>query len=226
MHLTDKNTPKFSFYTIIHKAIRKEIFQLCLIAGKTDFSDFEAADFFKKEMTEVFSFLREHSRHEEIFIHPLLEALNIDEFKFINKEHEVLEVELGKLEKLLSQFINPNSCVESANEFYLELCQFASHYLAHLYFEENNLMPILATNYELSELMTAMDSFKNGQSLEQTFVSLNMILSSISPQEALILLTEIKQSAPTELFIKICHLAERKMLATDWQKISVVKELG
>jgi hypothetical protein len=215
-------TAKFSFYTTIHKAIRKEIFALCVLAGQTDFYDTNLSESFEEKLKGLFTLLREHSRHEEIFIHPLLLEKNLVEFESINKDHQELEDDLDNLEKLFAHLIeadNKASCLEDANNFYLELCQFASHYLAHLYFEEKHIMETLINNYDLSELQTAMDRFKKAQSLEDALATLTLMFASINSAESLFMLTTMQQSVPHELFNKVCQLAKSTMPKDNWGKI-------
>ncbi len=215
-------TPKFNFYTTIHKAIRKEIFSLCVLAGQIDFYVPKESESFGEKLDALFLLLREHSKHEETFIHPLLLEKNGVEFELVNKEHRELEDALATLEQLFTHLKaqeNKTSCFELAQNFYLELCQFASHYLVHLYFEETQLMQTLTDNYELSELDAAMESFKKAQSLDEALASFTLIFASINPDESLCMLTTIQQSFPPELFNKVYQLAKSTMSKENWRKI-------
>jgi hypothetical protein len=62
----------FSFYTPIHKGIRNEIAEVCVLAGKTNFIDGSEACFFKEKFLSLLDILKSHSEHEHAFIHPLL----------------------------------------------------------------------------------------------------------------------------------------------------------
>jgi len=178
----EKAMPKFSLYTAIHKAIRKEMFETCLMAGSIDYYNNKASDNFMEKFNALLALLRSHSIHEDTFIHPLLEKMP-DVFAFVNNDHQELEEELSQLEQLLDSVLaieNKTDCLEAGNNFYLALSQFTSKYLAHLLFEEQTIMPALHENYDLSFLMAVMDRFKTSQSPEEAMHSLDLILRAIN----------------------------------------------
>ncbi|QLZ69333.1 Haloalkane dehalogenase [Legionella sp. PC1000] len=218
----DKAIPKFSLYTNIHKAIRKEIFLMCILAGSIDFYDKTDSQMFLQQFKRLLSLLRDHSKHEDTFIHPLLEKISLVKFNLLHNEHEELEKKLIDLEKLLNQLLDSNNktiCLEYSNNFYLEFCQFASNYLQHLYFEEIDVMNTLHKNYDQFELLTVLEQFKKSQSLEETKTSLEGIFSAINPHETLFLLSSIQKAVPCDLFSELCELAKKSIAERDWEKI-------
>ncbi|WP_244946886.1 haloalkane dehalogenase [Legionella israelensis] len=218
----EKAVPKFSLYTTIHKAIRKEIFETCSLAGTTDFSDYKSLTIFLDRFNSLLDLLRKHSIHEDTFIHPLLAEKKLSEFELLNIDHQELEEQLQNLEQALDQVLSSESkttMLELGNKFYLSLSQFASQYLQHLAFEETKIMDVLYTNYDLSELMQFMNKFKKSQSNEEAMQSLSLMLTAINPAEGLSMLINIQKSVPYEVFQNICQMAQQRMSADNWEKI-------
>jgi hypothetical protein len=64
------------FYTVVHKALRKRLFEAVVLAGTTDYADPEDRLKLEDTVAEILTTLREHAEHEEEFLHPILaEAL-------------------------------------------------------------------------------------------------------------------------------------------------------
>jgi len=220
-YIPDRAIPEFSFYTNVHKLVRKEIFETCILVGNTDLYDKESLDTFKNKFNALLELLRNHASHEETFIHPLLNNMPA-EFNLLSNEHEESEALLSGLENLFIQVIdaaNKTACLKYSNQFYLELCQFASVYLNHLNFEETTIMTALRAHYDLSALNEVMDNFKKSQPVEEAMQSLNLLFAAISPAESQFFLTSVQESVPNEIFLEICKIAMSAMPANNWQKM-------
>lgn len=221
----DKAIPKFSIYTNIHKAIRKEIFLMCSWAGRIDFFDKNETQKFLQQFKSLLSLLRDHSKHEDTFIHPLLQKKGLVEFNLLHNEHEELEQKLVDLENLLHKSLDsPDKTIglELSNVFYLEFCHFASNYLHHLHFEEVDVMAALHRNYDQFELLRIMEQFKKSQTIEETKTSLKGIFSSINPYESLFVLSSIQKAVPCDLFMELCELAKMNISEQHWEKIDAI----
>jgi hypothetical protein len=215
--------PKFSFYTTIHKAIRKIIFETCILAGMTDFSDKKSAALLMEKFSSLLILLRHHSINEDSFIHPLLAKKQLAEFDYMQHDHEALEEQLNQLEKLLATVFaakDKTKIFALGNTFYLALNQFNSVYLHHLHLEETKIMTCLLENYELSMLQEAMERFLKSQAPAEAMRTLTLMLAAINPQEALFLLNNIQQAAPPKIFLHLCELAQNLMSEDNWQKIA------
>ncbi|MCL9684905.1 haloalkane dehalogenase [Legionella maioricensis] len=214
------DTPKFSFYTTIHKAIRKVLFDTCFMAGQTDFSDKNEAITFSEKFSGLMSLLNNHALHEETYIHPLLDEKEI--FTSVDEEHAQLEEELQRLEQMLRiacENEDQSVCYELGNHFYLAFNEFVHRYLHHLFEEETKIMPALREAYPLSTLLSVMDKFKKSQSAEEVIQSMGLIFAAINMKEALFMLNSIRQSAPQEVFAKIHALLKQVMPQMRWQQL-------
>ena len=221
-YVLDKAIPQFSLYTNIHKAIRKEIFETCILAGNTDLSETKPLQSFLDKFNNLLSLLRKHSFHEDTFIHPLLEHKKLPEFALLEAEHSELEMQSQHLEQMLSQALtseNKTSFLFQGNQFYLALNQFASDYLKHLFLEETKIMAVLHENYAMPALTEVIEQFKKAQPLEEAMQSLRMMFTAIHPAETLVILSSIQKGAPYELFQKICHTAQEVIPKDTWEKI-------
>ncbi|MBL7478422.1 haloalkane dehalogenase [Legionella bononiensis] len=193
-------TPKFSFYTTIHKAIRKSLFDTAVLAGQTDFFDREKRTTFVEKFSDLTSLLKNHSLHEDTYIHPLLIEKNIG--ASIETDHERLEEELQRLEQMLRITCDSQEqsiCYDLGTSFYLAFNEFISHYLQHLLDEETQIMPALREAYPLSILLSAMDKFKKSQSEDEMRQSLSLLLGAINIKEEQLMINNIKQAASQKL---------------------------
>jgi pimeloyl-ACP methyl ester carboxylesterase len=176
--------PKFSFYTTIHKVIRKTLFDTAVLAGQTDFFDKERTKPFIERFSDLVILLKNHSLHEDTYIQPLL--IEKEMFTFIEGEHEQLEKELQRLEHMLRITCESKEqaiCYELGTHFYLAFNELISHYLQHLFDEETKIMPALREAYPLPILLSAMDKFKKSQTEEEVMKSLSLMFGAINIKE-------------------------------------------
>ena len=115
-------TNKIDLYTVIHKAQRTHLFDLCAKIGRTDFSDAQATSTIEQEMREIIEHLRQHGVNEDTFIHPLFRELG-DHASAIDDEHDDLDKELHKLECILDK--------KNWSGLYPEFARFIGVYLLH-----------------------------------------------------------------------------------------------
>lgn len=185
--------PQFSFYTTIHKAIRKALFETAVLAGQTDFFDKDRRKPFIEQYSALMNLLRNHSLHEDTYIHPLLTGSN--GHQSLEQEHEQLEEEIQKLEQMLRitcECQDRSLCHELGNLFYLSFNEFIAHYVQHLFVEETQIMPALRDANPLPILVSAMNEFKKSQSEEDKKQALELMFSAINIDEILFMIKNIQ----------------------------------
>ncbi|MBO9540899.1 hemerythrin domain-containing protein [bacterium] len=192
------------FYTNIHKALRRELFNVSVLAGSTDVSDPEALARLRAAFTEVAALLRDHARHEDDFLHPVLGLHVPDELPPLESEHAELEHRLDELEHQLSRLetAEPESHTAGLG-FYRALNRYISDYLAHQDREESDVQPRLWACESQGDLGAMMGRFVAALAPHDILRNAAYMLPALSPAERAAHLSKLQRSTSPELFEQI-----------------------
>lgn len=135
---------RFNLYRDSHKGLRLVLAQLVTRAGQTDFHDHDSLELLRSETQVAFNMLKTHSRQEEQFYGPLLEAYAPRVASMIEADHEEHEAKMRELLGSLSA-IEPLRSEASlrGHGFYMMLTRVVGEMLVHMSEEEQLAMPVL-----------------------------------------------------------------------------------
>lgn len=133
----------------VHKGLRKALFDLALQAGSTDSSRTGEVESLVEKAGEAFHFLEHHSRNEDRFLVPEMEAKSMEEAALMRAEHAGLDAELATLRESLSGLAGSSGRLR---DFYLDLNRFIAHYLVHIHEEESVILPAVHARFTDGEL--------------------------------------------------------------------------
>lgn len=202
---------RVDFYTLIHKAQRAHLFALSTKIGRADLSDEEELKSIEQELREIIAHLNEHSHNETTFIHPLYNEIG-NQVAGIDDEHDDLEVELHKLEAILS--------VKGWGGLYSAFNRFIALYLMHQDEEETMQEEILWKYFDDGRLDAALTAFKMSRPLAQTMEGLKFMVPHLSNSELAGILQSIKDSAPTPAFLAVSQIFQQHLEPSRWTKLS------
>jgi hypothetical protein len=161
----DRSTPRASVltrdvYRQIHKGIRLGLFRVTELAGTTDRADSCAVAELIDEWDDVKFVLEGHHEHEDDAFDPLVD---------LHAPHlrERLDHDQSRISTMISQIdasgavlmhATPEQRTSLLHGFHLDLAAFTAHYLEHLRYEEEVVLPILgrAIADELDALVAAL----------------------------------------------------------------------
>src|SRR5262245_33655844 len=134
---------KVDIYTHPHKGYRKSMFELSMLAARTDAaSKAERRELMEKSLA-LFNDLAEHARHENTYAHPIICYKLPHQKELLQKEHEEQEQNLAHLSaavQLLAEEQPENDQINNLLlEYYRSLNRFIADYLLHLDQEEYSM---------------------------------------------------------------------------------------
>jgi hypothetical protein len=223
----EKSAMRIDFYTQVHKKQRKQMFALASYVGEANFSDSTILSTIEKDLTALLSELRNHTYHEETFIHPLLTKKFPRAAKVQHQEHDELKIILQELETNFShlQWLTPQyvKSQEQGLEFYRSLNRFISAYLSHINDEEYTLQNLweIAADPELRGMMTAFQIY-DGVEKGKKWLAGN--LPQMNSDERILMFKTTQLMAPEKIFNTMCELTAEIIGTEDWQAIQ--KKLG
>jgi hypothetical protein len=195
------------FYTVVHKALRKRLFEAVILAGTSDYADPVERASLARTVGEVVTMLREHADHEDEFIHPVLAEVLPEAAKTLHAEHEELDRALDEVERAFDVAAAERSGA-SAHLAYRTLARFAAHFLAHVEDEETG-QPRLWEMADETRLAAAMMAFKRSRTLDQTLAGWANMLPAMNAAERTRMFRALKVGAPEAVFGAALRLAER-----------------
>lgn len=211
---------RIDLYSLIHKVARKRLFDVSVLAGRTDLADPRSAAAFRSEFDALAAWLRAHAQHEERFIHPLLAARAPDDREALAREHHEGEADLERFERELEGLVRGDSDRDArrrrAVAFYRGLNRFVSSYLTHLDDEETRAMPRLWALYTDAELEGVMQAFTASRTAAEAMGDLASMLPVLAPSERVMVMAPMKSGLPEASFRAACEVAAGVLAPDEW----------
>jgi len=131
-------------FTMIHKVLRKGLFDTCMLAGATDYDDPSAVERLRDAWQRCDMMLRGHSDHEHNIIQAPLEALSPGATVAFDAEHDQIHRMLDELNTQSAALAEEADAAGRARrglEFYRAINRLVGAALPHFDAEETQLMP-------------------------------------------------------------------------------------
>jgi hypothetical protein len=205
-------------YRDIHKAIRSELFDLTLTAGRTDPSDATARHALAAHVADVASLLIEHAEHEDDAIQPVLEKELPDLADGIEHDHHTLEARIeGLRDMAATDIVSPPTGGErrSLHRLYIELASFTSAYLAHQDVEERVVMPALQTAVGVEQCVAIHGAIVGPMPPEQLIRSVALMLPAMNIDDRTEFMGGLAAGAPPEVVDGVWGLAKSVLAPED-----------
>jgi hypothetical protein len=205
---------RYNAFYQIHKALRALLFETAIMMQHTDFTNEEQADATAKCIAEVVAMFDSHAHTEDRFILPLLEAYEPAVATMFEAEH-VQDMELSnRLTSLLNALSN-NSSAEAketiGDTISVAFNEFIAFNLAHMAKEEKELNQFLwkyMTDEQLHGITMEIIANLPFEKLQAANI---WMMKGLSNNEISNWLTQIKNTAPDEMFTGMMLLAEKEL---------------
>ncbi len=186
------------FYTQIHKALRRWLFNFSINISTTDFTDHNQCRALDQELSQLFALLRAHAHHEEAFFHPVISKyLAATYSETLSHEHEAQEKSLIAIEKISKSICENNQAIIREQHtllLYKTFNNFIADYLQHLN-EEETIMPLLQERCTDAELLQPITALITSLTTDKIMESITYMLPALNPQERTNYMTHLLQNA-------------------------------
>jgi Hemerythrin HHE cation binding domain len=205
------------FYTVVHKALRKRLFEAVVLAGTTDYADAEDRARLTHVVAEIVTTLREHAEHEEEFLHPIIADVLPEAARSLHAEHEAHHRALDEVERAFELAIAERTA-EACHGAYRTFARFTAAFLTHIEEEEAG-QPRLWELAGEDRLAAGMTAFKHSRTLEQSLTGWANMLPAMNPAERTGLFRALKGGAPGPVVSAALRLAEQVLDERAWQTL-------
>ena len=210
---------RIDFYGNYHKALRRALFEFSARTGLLDYDDDAALAKLLNEFERITRTLREHSIHEDEYMHPLLQKYAPDVLLTMDGQHSKLDPELAVLESQLRAIADAKDRSAAGMAFYAAINRYIGSYLQHLADEEDMANPILWERCPHDELAEAVARFRASFALDQVATSFEFMLPALSPPERADLYKTVRDNAPPPVYETLLGVAQKTLAATDYDDL-------
>lgn len=196
-----------------HKALRSIISKFTHMAGTIDYANqHEVADL-QKLGAEMFGMLKHHAHTEEIYTFKNIEQKRPGATKFEHDDHERIEEIQNKLEAGLTR--GP----QNAHDYYLEVSNFQSIYLAHIFHEESVTEQLLWELFTDEELIAERVEIIKNMEPSALMTWFKHGIPASTHAESVGMLNGFKASAPPEAFEMAMNTIQPEMSPTKFEAL-------
>jgi hypothetical protein len=208
-------------YRDIHKAIRTELFDVILTAGRTDPADAVGIAALAGHVGNVADLLVAHAGHEDPAINPPLELHRPELAERIADDHHRLEARIDGLRDLAVDAVDAAGADQRprVHRLYVELASFTSAYLAHQDFEERVVMPALEAALGVDGVVAIHQQIVGSIPPAEMAATLPIMLQSMNVDDRTELLGAMYANAPTEKFAGVWGLARTVLSPADFAQV-------
>jgi hypothetical protein len=205
---------RYNAFYQIHKALRALLFETAIMMQHTDFTNEEQTDATAKRIAEVVAMFDSHAHTEDRYILPLIEAYEPAVATMFEAEH-VQDMELSnRLTSLLNALSN-NSSAEAketiGDTISVAFNEFIAFNLAHMAKEEKELNQFLwkyMTDEQLHGITMEIIANLPFEKLQAANI---WMMRGLNNLEISNWLTQIKNTAPEDIFDGMMQLAEKEL---------------
>ena len=196
-------------YRNIHKAVRADLFQTVLLAGRTDPADRDQRIVLAATVSDLADFLSFHAHHEDSVLDPMIAEVLPAEAEQILASHQDFDAEIERIRALAALVFDGarTDARASLHELYLSLATFTSRYLAHQEVEERVVMPALLARFGLDGVIAADQRIVSSIPPDALAWGLAKALPAMNPDDRFEMLAPMRAGAPAEVFAAVLEFA-------------------
>jgi hypothetical protein len=215
--------PRMDMYRMIHKTLRKQMFDTVYALGRADVADdleFHAALDLVNALAET---CEQHLQKENNYVHPAMEARSPGSTRQILDEHfeHIEEIDFIRNEVARIRNVAHEARAAETHRLYLHLTHFVADNLTHMRFEELEHNAVLWAKYSDAELIAIEQRIIASVAPEEMMGILAVAIPAQSHPERAAMLGGMKQSEmPRQAFEAVVQIAREALATRDWDKLA------
>lgn len=215
-------TQRLNPFLLPHKGLRNLLAKVSFLAGNLDYTSVHEIDQLKIFAGELFDFLGQHAHVEDTMVLPDLESKSPGSTHENHEDHEILEAIVAKLVKQVEN-LSIKSTPTDFLDFFMEISDFHSKYLAHMLMEEREVLKAIWANFTDEELIAQHRRIVSSFTPEKILRWYRFIVPALNPQERKMVLNGMKANAPEAFFKELMEVVKAEM--TEFAFSSLLKSL-
>lgn len=221
MQSANSSAYRYDIYAIIHKALRRFMFDTVSAVGGLDDEDDAAVAAAVAQVRELAHLCRIHLDKENHFVHPAMEARVPASTAFIAADHVQHEREIDELFALADTVDGAAGALRqrALRTLYRQLALFTGHNMLHMEHEETEHNAVLWSAYSDAELTVLEQSIVAAIAPEDKMPVLRCLLVGMNRQERAAMLADMRDHAPAPVFAGVLELAAATLAPAEHHKL-------
>lgn len=216
-------SPRADLYGVIHKALRAMMVDSLLAVGRMDSTDATECGAIASRVGALLDFCASHLAHENLWVHPAIEARAPGASARIAHEHDDHSHYIATLRAVLAQLTgapDAGAATAAAQALYRLLALFVADNLVHMDGEETTHNALLWARYTDAELLAIHAALVGSIPPEEMAFALRWMLPAMNPQERCAMLADMRDNAPAEAFAATLDIARQQLDAPAWAHLA------
>ena len=212
---------RMDLYASIHKGLRSFMAETLGAVGRMDADDDAERHDTLAQLRALLELLDRHARHEDDFIHPVLQARRPGAARSCGAEHERQREQLRALRRQADAVEAASDAARAAAalDLYRQLALMIADGLAHMHEEETANNAVLWAECTDDELTEIHDRIVDSVDAEEMAQVIRWMAPSLTPYERATLFGALQAKAPAEVFRRLLEVARPHLAPRDWNKL-------
>lgn len=217
---------RFDLYAGIHKAVRLALSEAMTRMGSVDPQDLIDLNPVLNQLQALLTLCRDHLKHENEHVHPLLERARPGMTQRIAQEHDHHLESIEDLQDLMTHVRRCSPADRDAAVFrlYRRLAAFVGENLLHMEQEESEHNAVLWAAYSDDELMGVENRIVAALTEQQVRAIMPLMVAGMNPAERAALMGHMQSGmreagAPPEAFAQLLREVGQRLSTPQWMKL-------
>lgn len=213
---------RHDFYRNIHKCLRALMADTLVRLGKLDSNDEQESAAVLSQVQAMCTFTESHLRHEDLHVHPAMEAVTPGSTHAAASEHPAHVAECRQLSALASEALAASGAQRAGivARLYHHVSLFNAESLQHMYMEETDNNAVLWASYSDSQLLGIEMAIVASLTPEEHGMSMRWMLPFLTPPERLELMMGMRHGAPVQVFCATMEALREFLSVRQWDMLA------
>lgn len=215
--------PRVDLYGVIHKALRAMMADTLVAVGRLDSEDPAACARTCTQAASLLDFCASHLAHENLWVHPAIEARAAGASERIAREHDDHLRHIAALRALLARVQDAGdgaARTAAAEALYRALALFIADNLVHMQAEETTHNALLWARYTDAELLAIHAALVGAIPADEMAFTLGWMLPAMNPPERQAMLADLRDNAPPGVFEGTLALARQHLDGSAYARLA------
>lgn len=220
--LAEPTAPRFDMYLAIHKALRACMSDTLVRLGRVDAHDAAELAVELQRVHELLTLCASHLRHEDQFLHPVMEKHRPGSQQRAADEHLAHERTIASLADGVDTIAGADADQRArmVTDLYRQLALFCAESCEHMHLEETEHNAVLWATHTDAELVSIHDALVASIAPQEMAQVMRWIIPHVSHAERVGILADMQGKAPAPAFQGALALAQSHLDARDWAKLA------
>lgn len=209
-------------FTVIHKAIRRMLFELGAIIQSADFTDTAVIEDVARRVDATITMMDEHAEHEDLRIFPVVREHEEQIASELDGEHRALEAKQEAVREAVAALRaagDKDTRIAAGNALHTRFNEMAAYCLTHMSHEEATALPATWTHLNDAQIIEIRTNIQMNTPPVRYGDWLKWMLPAMNINEMAQMLAGMKASVPAPVFEILAGMGKNALGEDHWRRV-------